>query len=148
MYSDMDIVAVDQTVTKVDDLSKQRDYLKIRLSNVDSDHVNALQSYFHLLNDPRPKTASELVDRIRSGKYILPSKEDEERNYYRGSLDMITWRDPNLPAERESYELAMKLRAQTYQRYLDIVHINSPAEALKAVQDYEAMKPEDFKKAN
>lgn len=113
----------------------KRAYLTSRLSRIYYAKDRELGMQFGLHDDAYPETAKELIERIKSGLYVLPKEDDDF-----GPTD-IRWRDPNKIADRAGYTAASKLLAKEREKIQDQIVIADPADTLKALYDLESWTP-------
>jgi len=107
-------------------------YLNERIENINCALRDKLEIQFGLSDDTDPKTASEAVERIKAGKYVLPNRNSDYG--YRS----IIWRDPSVVADKDGFLIAIEAKDKAKTAARDIVMTGTPADGLKAVQDFEA----------
>ena len=130
--------------------SAKTNYLLSRFSSVKSDIRGTLNKQFGLVNDDAPYTAQDLVDRITSGKYILPTEKEAElyRQCYYGSsnpINIIKWRDPSIVEDKAGFKLAEEQLEVASQDVQDAIMIKTNDEALAAIKEFESWKPTSTK---
>lgn len=117
--------------------SAKTNYLLGRFNEVKSDKQSELRRQFGLENDPTPYTAKELVERIKSGKFILPTKKEEDMSgqiYYNNSpIYAITWRDPAVVEDQTGYDDASKKFKAASLPVHDAIMLKTNDEALTAI---------------
>lgn len=112
-------------------------HLASRVSNTFYNKDTELQKKFGLVNDAPPNTPKELIDRITSGKYVVP--EDRMNSPTYGDIRYFTWRDPSVKADQEGYEIAKKSLVKSRTAADDVIVVMSDdATRLKALQDFES----------
>jgi len=126
--------------------SAKTNYLLQRASNVKYKIQEDLRIKFGLNDDETPHTAQELVDRITSGKYILPTEKEAEllndRCWpYPSAMAGIKWRDPAVKEDRAGYKAAEKQLETAFDDVHDAVMIKSNDDALAAIKEFETWKP-------
>lgn len=113
-------------------------YLRDRIEDIWFDGKKALARKFNIFENDPPNTAKELVERIKSDQYTLPTTdEDGITAYGTGPYGMI-WRDPTQVADRKGYEEAAKALLETKRDTIDIVFASDEATGLKALQEFKA----------
>jgi len=115
---------------------KKTQYLKGRAYRVRDNKQTELRTKFSMDADLAPQTPEEIVERITEGRFTLLEKD--KRPYYASAFNNIIWRDPKVPADPVGYEAAVKELEKEYQKIMDTIMIAEAADALKAVQDFEA----------
>lgn len=126
---------LDAYVSESEDQTK-RAYLQNRLEGQSYAKDIELQKQFGLMDDDAPTTPTELVERIKEGKYAI-NKEYEDKKVY-DPARYIRWRDPSVKEDKEGYTLALKAKDKASTATLDQIKIANPEAALKALQDFEA----------
>lgn len=125
----------------------QRDYLSCRLRDATYDKDNQLAEQFQMHSDPSPKTYKQLIDMIVNKKYTLDDKRIkkidaaiEADNLYAifGCFDGIVW---NGGPDVDGYNAAIKAMHVEKQKVKDIIMGGVYADALKALQAFEAWTP-------
>lgn len=114
---------------------RKASFLENELERFDSKKTIELRQKFGLEDDDRPRTPTELIDRIKAGLYVL----NEDRKDYRTNwpLDYISWRDPSKQKDQKGYAAAYdKLQALLKDTQRAIV-IQTPAEGLIALKAFE-----------
>lgn len=115
----------------------QRHYLARQLSSVAyTKEVEALKS-FGLINDQPPRKGSELLDRIKSGKYIL--RDEKSVKWAESALDYIEWRDPAIVKDQDGFEAAVKVMQKSRLDTDRTIQIADPTDGLSALKAFEAM---------
>lgn len=122
--------------------SAKTNYLLSRAVSVKEVKRQEFWKQFGLGDDTAPATAKDLVARITSGKYILPTERETEllSSYYWGSsaaLNGIKWRDPSVKEDRAGYDAATKALDVEFQKVQDQVMIADNASALTTIQAFE-----------
>lgn len=126
--------------TEADVRFNERMYLEIRLSQVYGEKKDKLRKTYGLSDQNAPRSPKELVERIKSGMFVLPTDwaEDDEctPQWY---MSRIRWRDPSLTEDKDGYKVAaLQLRTE-YDKVLDSIKIKDPTEALPELQAWEAV---------
>jgi hypothetical protein len=97
-----------------------------------------LQRHFGLIGDERPATATELVERIKDGLYVIPEHGKDVRSYY--SFDYIEWRNPKIKKDQEGYNKAEKeMQAEAREANRTIV-LSDPEKGRSALEKFEKSK--------
>lgn len=117
-----------------------RSYLTNRIDDIWYKGKTALAKKFNLLEDDTPLTAKAFVERIQSGKYQLPEKDEETglTSYGMGPYGII-WRDPANVADPVGFEAAVKLLRDAKTEALDVVKVldeTKSLDALTTLKDY------------
>jgi hypothetical protein len=125
-----------------DPILEAKDHLSVRLNDMAYKKLPELRKAFGLVNDEDPKTPDELIQRIKDGKFVLPSTEDQEKNrerdFYSSAWSFIEWRDPSVKRDQSGYAAAKdKLNAAATQ-VRDIIMVKTPEDGLAALQAFEA----------
>ena len=111
-------------------------YLDVRLANLVNQKDNALTKAFGLRDDDRPGTAKELIDRITSGKYVVPEERMDTSNY--DPIRYFRWRDPSVKEDYAGYDAAMKNMGAAKTDVEDAINVKTKEEALAALKDFES----------
>lgn len=130
------VEATTEETTKMNIEREKISYLQGRIYTIVSQADTALERKFGLIDDEAPHTPKELVDRIASGKYVLPEKND--RNYGYGPLHGMKWRDPSMVTDRDGYRAAAATLEKAAQPIKDAIQILPVDQALKMLQDFES----------
>jgi len=126
--------------------SAKTNYLLQRASNAKYKIQEDLHKQFGLSDDESPRNPQELVDRITSGKYVLPTEKESElmvNQYWPCSpmLAGIKWRDPAVKEDRAGWKAAEKQLETAFNDVHDAVMIKSNDDALAAIKEFETWKP-------
>lgn len=121
------------------DASKAREYLYDRVFQVSLNKKLELERKFGLLEDEHPKTASEFLARILSGKYVLSDKKKDKIDY--DPARFIEWYDPAVKPDQAGFNSAWEAFEVQYQASQDIIAVKSPDDGLVALQALEAWTP-------
>lgn len=115
------------------------DYLQGRVYSVFREKNHELERSFGLRDDGRPRTAKEIVERIQSGKFVLPTKKSSEDCDCDDCLTAaIRWRDPSVKEDEESYKKAFKMLESARTKVEDTIMLGEPKAGLEALQEFEA----------
>lgn len=118
----------------------QKSYLTQELRDSLYRKSEEAQIFFGLENDKSPKTAKELVARITSGMYVLPSEDkDGETNYTPYVVERIQWRDPAKVKNEDGYKAFKKTLEAAKRDAERAIVIKTPDEGLAAVVAFEAI---------
>lgn len=116
----------------------QRDYMIERLSRLNESKNDDLRDQFFFTED-RPRTAKELISRIKNDEFILDEellvKNADEVKYYNNEYGIV-WRK-NKP-DQEGFTAAMEEKKKVAQNALDVITLKSIDEAYQALKDFEA----------
>jgi len=85
----------------------QLGYLGERTYTIYHTKKNALRKEFNLDDDESPATPTELVERIKAGKFVIPEDYKDYRSYG-CSERYIKWRDPEAKKDEAGFKAAMK----------------------------------------
>lgn len=116
----------------------QRKYLKDRARDIYSNKSDEIQTAFNIYADSPPHTAEDLVDRIKNGKFTLPTPERLKEIKYWSVMEQIDWRDPAKPADQAGADAAQKKLSEAYTVVKDDVMIAPTDKALESVRAFEA----------
>lgn len=161
--------AASASVTQKTDLQNQREYLQGRLSEVRSSFRygtlhNKMRDAFAIDINNTPKTAKELIDGIKSGKFTLDEDKMAVQDVVIGTGDEIYDRDQDvyvypsdplyamnwggLSPDRVGYEKAKASFEDGMKAAADTIMIGDPTSALAAIQALEAWTPPAAAAAN
>lgn len=130
MYNDCD-----DCCSNNDPAIRAQNYLENRLSGVIMTKEQTLRKDFGLVDDERPQTPKDLIERITSGKFTVPSDKMENADYE--PIRRFRWRDPSVKEDHAGYKTACGLMQDASTEVLDAIHIQTKEEALKAIKEYE-----------
>lgn len=118
----------------------ERGYLEGRAYYIRAERAHKARVTFGMADDKSPKSPAELVKRIQSGMYVLPTEwdEDSDDTCPQWFINRIKWRNPATVKDHDGYEAALKVLDAEYQKLLDAIKIKEPAEALTELQAWEA----------
>lgn len=108
----------------------QREYLLRRLDNIIESKIADLGIKYGLREMNRPATSKEAKERIAAGLYVL-------QDGVFGGWDWL-WKDPKVTSDPVKYTEALEALWVVKTQTKDQIMISTPADALKAVQDFEA----------
>jgi hypothetical protein len=129
-YASATVIAQDNTERD------QRRLLNEHLYTAYSSAKTFLERKFGLKDDVEPQTITETVKRIQDGLFVIPEKYKDKITY--GALSYIRWRDPKVVEDKDGFEAAKAELKKARTVAERIIAILSPAEGLKALQDFEA----------
>lgn len=123
--------------------TKQRKYLLTRLYELNQDKEYAARKTFNIDDDPAPEGGDQLVERIKSGKFILNQElidatNKEGRFFSMPCLYGIEWRDPAKPSDEAGFKAFRDKLNKLYTDTADTINIASPADGLVALKAFEA----------
>jgi hypothetical protein len=113
-------------------------HLLSRAAEAECKKRTELQRHFGMIDDERPATAAELVERIEKGQFILRDETKDRKGYY--VFENITWRNPKIKKDEAGYDKAI----ETMDEYIVDVHstiiLEDEKEGLAAVKAFEKKK--------
>lgn len=113
----------------------QREYLTAELWGIDTKKDHDLDIQFGI-RGKNPKTANELIDVIKNGKFTIKPDMADKRGY--DGTEYIIWKDPSIKADYAGLALANEARVKARTTAGRMIKIGSPAEGLSALNAYEA----------
>ena len=122
---------------------RQRDHLIGRLHEIKCTKNEALRVQFGLAELPRPKSAAELVEYIKAGKYVFTREDDlvnedfDYNEFYYSPWSYLEFRDPEVKKDREGYEKAKKALEKLYDDTRDEIVVLDVEKGLAAVRQFE-----------
>ena len=127
------------------EVAAKKDYLETRAWRIKDEKVFELRQKFNMDNDPYPKTMKEFVKRIQDGKFVLEKRatkdgvEDEDNSFYFDPWNLrgLSWRDPSKVKDEAGYDKAREELDTRFTAIQDIIAIDTPENALKAIQEWE-----------
>src|SRR6185503_5134887 len=84
------------------DLAVTRSFLRSRLQDAKDAKREPTKRTFGMADDERPRTANELIERIKSGKYTIDEGKGDSKDYCNG-MSFINWRDPSVKKDEKGY---------------------------------------------
>lgn len=121
------------------DLGKARSYFSNRLRDLRWDMVSELETKFGLNDERPPNTPTELVDRIKAGRFVLPKGEGGDREYYGEEvIYAFQWRDPATVKDQAGFEAAKKRFEKKYSSTLDTIQASDEKGSLALLQAFTA----------
>lgn len=121
---------------------RSRQYFRSRLFNVEEQKDYEVRKTFGMLDDPAPTKPSELVERIKSGKYILPieTHPNGKTVYFNPWLiSEITWRDPSVVRDEAGYKVALNKLWMARKDAEDLLQsVTAPGEMLKVLEAFQS----------
>jgi hypothetical protein len=126
-----------QTPAKFDATQQANDHLLERLSAATEDKLDTARHTFGLVDDDRPETAQELIDRITSGKFIVPEDRKNQKTWGY-PLEYIRWRDPAIKRDEDGfqkYETSVEVASDDV---MDTIIVKGPDAGLDAVNAFKA----------
>lgn len=119
---------------------KQQSYLTRRADSEYYSKEGSLQKTFGLRDDDTPMTAQGLVDRIKTGMYVLDEKEGKRVNSPMWAIDVIRWRDPSKKEDQAGYDTAMGKLRLMLKDTKDAIILGTPETALGKIKEIEAFQ--------
>jgi hypothetical protein len=123
---------------------RQKNHLLDRLRQIQNEKYETLRVTFGLSEMPRPKTPTELVEYIKTGKYVFKHEDDllddgfGSSEFYYSPWRYIEFRDPAVKIDREGYEKAQKSLDKLYQDTKDEIIVKNVEDALAALRQFES----------
>lgn len=134
------IVNVNAVETTNNDTQARR-YLYDRAYSIYCKKDVTLRQKFGTTDQPGPKTPQELVDRIKSGNFIIQGWEEDQISWETSPSSIlrsyIRWRDPSVTADMPGLKAALILMETEYTKLKDSIAIKTPVEALAELQAWE-----------
>ena len=93
--------------------------------------------HFGLRDDRTPRTAKELVERIKAGEYEITQDDEEGLEFY-GSTYGLKWRKPKTKKNYDGYEASKKLLDKELETVKQDVWFLPLDQALASVRSFEA----------
>jgi len=126
-----------------------RNYLVRRLDDVNYTKTRSFTKLFGLENQKSPSTYKEMIDWIKNDKFTIDAKQakridicvDEDGEYYGSFLDGIIWNGNDSKRDTDGYQKALDDAKGKYQAVKDSIYVLPAADALKALNDFEAWTP-------
>lgn len=136
-YDDED--ACDCVTCRADKLSPEKRYLINRTNSVEGLQASKIPATYHLEDDPSPRTANELVQRIKDGKFVVSKdKGDQEGNWPNFSTTYIEWRDPAVTKDVAGAQKTRLALEAAVTKTMDTIVVGDTVAALAAVNALEA----------
>lgn len=141
------------TIITADPASAQREYLRERVNRLYRDFRSDLHSMFGRYAPANPKTAQQLIDAIKNGKYELDEKKIKRMEAEADEFDYDGIEDfgygpffglkfTDYPGfDSDGYDKASKELADAHTALMDIIAIKSADDALTALQAFEKWEP-------
>lgn len=117
---------------------KQQSYLTRRADSEYYSKEGSLQKTFGLRDDDTPMTAQALVDRIKTGMYVLDEKDGKRVTSPMWSVESIRWRDPSKKEDLAGYDTAMGKLKLMLKDTKDAIILGTPETALGKIKEIEA----------
>jgi hypothetical protein len=125
-------------VMNTDHKNNERYYLQTRADNIHFYKVRELQRKYGLVDDQAPKSPSEAIQRLKDGKYTLPTDEEYQKHYaYANPIGLLRWRDPDLKEDKDGFNKATEALGVTMKPLFDAINILDPKDALVVLQEFE-----------
>lgn len=129
-------------ISQKDPEASKRRYLRDRLETIKYAQKRDLRKVYGLDDDEAPKTPKEMAERLASGRFVVKGAEDKDQKdiQYRWS-SYIVWRDPSVKEDKAGFDAAYDELKKALKPVEDAIAIKTPAEALKALEEFEASLP-------
>lgn len=135
MYCDDMDCGNNLNVTDRADAAK-REYLSYRLNSVSDSLQRKARVHFGMADEDAPETWEQFIARIQSGKFLI--KESYKDKCWAYDSYGIRWRDPAKVADNAGYQATYAKIMADMRDVEDVIAILEPADALKAVKEFEA----------
>lgn len=126
------------------DEQTKRDYLTSRARAIADEKYDEARNLFNIDVNDTPTTKDEIIRKLAAGEFTLNEHSfDDKGNLHRyfAASNTIEWFDPAKKRDTKGFEAALVAKDEMLKKTLDAVKIADPAEALKAVQAFEAWVP-------
>lgn len=117
---------------------RQQDFLLRELDRVYSTQSEGLSKQFGLSNDTSPSTFDELIDRIKTGKFVIPEHVKNVRMGVYSLVDYIEWRDPSVKKDQKGFDAAYEKLGELYRTTKQDIMIEPAEKGLKALRKFES----------
>jgi hypothetical protein len=112
-------------------------HLRDRLSIVNYEKDRKLMKAYGLMDDDIPATLDEMIERLTSGKFVVPEDKKKRVSYLTNIVSWIEWRDPEVKRDKEGYKEASEKLSKAFNETLDTIVISDPKAGLEALQAFE-----------
>jgi hypothetical protein len=113
-------------------------HLRDRVEYTWFDGKKALARKFNISESDPPLSAKELVDRIKSDEFTLPTTDEDGIMAFGTGPYGLIWRDPTKVADRKGFEKAVEALNETKRDTIDVIIALPEQDGLKALQDFKA----------
>jgi len=120
---------------------RQRDHLISRLHSIKNDKAQELRNTFGIGEMPAPRTPSEMVERIKEGKFKVEHTDelnDSYNEFYYSPWHFIKWIDPSVKEDRPAYDAAEKKLDKLYDDTRDEIIVADVEKGLAALRQFES----------
>jgi hypothetical protein len=131
------------TTNTFDDTAAAKSHMKDRIESHYREVECALERKY-LSDDLPPKTAAEIVERIKAGNIVLPDTTKpgyDAWNYTWQPYLGIRWRHPDKKVDREAFDKALKTLHSDRMDTITKVTVLAKEEGLKALESFKAKHP-------
>jgi hypothetical protein len=119
-----------------------RQYLVCRASDVWSEKREVLERKYGLTDEEAPKTAQEVVDRIKAGRFVFKDNTiKDDPNWYGRYFEptrYLRWRSPDVKEDKAGFEAAMAKLQAKYAHLKDSIYVDSPTVAKSNLHEFES----------
>jgi hypothetical protein len=129
-------VATLVSVSKETTEERRISFLLDQLTDANYRKTAELRRSYGLLDDERPRTAQELVDRIKDGQFELDEKTKDDRGFF----EHIRWCNPKIKKDKVGYEEASKKMEEAHRQASRTIILKDQAEGLEALEKFEKAK--------
>lgn len=116
--------------------TQKRNYLSSRLVNLKGKKVDKLRQAYGLDDEDRPLTPKELLERIKSGKFVIRGEHEDTTDPY-NLLEYFSWREPDRKEDKVGFRTAREPLDKAYDEAKDTVIVLPLEDALAAVKKFE-----------
>lgn len=99
-----------------------------------------LQRHHGLLDDERPRSPKELVERIEKGLYVIPEQFAGDDVYGYNITDYFEWRNPKVKKDKEGYAKSKKEMEADFRETNRIIILKDEEKGLAALEKFEKAK--------
>lgn len=135
-------INIDANTTTFNADEKKAEYLRYRLQDVEREKLEEARKNFSIYEDSPPVTPKEFVERIKSGAFrydlnhVTKDGNWNDGKSWRNAPDGIVWRTKD--ADHDGFN-AFRTKVEAAELLVrDMITIGTPAEGLKALQEFEA----------
>jgi len=117
------------------DLAVTRSFLRSRLDDAKEAKREPTKRAFGMADDEAPRTANELIERIKAGKYTIDEDRGDSKCY--GATHYLNWRDPSVKKDEKGYSEAWQKVRDAKDAAEVIIMTGDALEGRKALTDFQ-----------